>query len=445
MESYPFLRDYLTRAVEFSEMLIVSTQCQPKSSHPTAKNTEDKTCGSESDEYDSSRTNDESDALMEHVRRAKDCSTRSKTHVLAAMDLSSILAASGTSSNIETDRIERIEQLASIMISVLSTEVVICPDPHDVKVLRSLCQLAVSPRFRIKLAKRRCAMLALTRHVSLVDHLTRGAVLITCTKLLDDESCRSILSRGAHENVDVFREGIVECAWIECDSNLQLLIIRILLGLAQVMDRTTNDILDVLQHYAYNGASDDVKTEAAIAFVNIVDHTIEEHCAYLRVVADFISFHSSQVRREALAALEEIISSPDSIMNLLTTTEVVAKAALLIQSSPKEECSQVLNIFRLLARSSLYHHYLLGETGGVLSSVVQIVTSERLDCCSMCKVYAEEITLSLLSNEENVPAFLPFCQLSPWIKKVMTSVFLDERSKLRISNLLAKLDGEILA
>ncbi len=446
---YTVMRDFLLMAQEYSERFITGSACQLRTEIYTSSTdnqvleAQPSQAGNMKKEPPGAKNGDSArlvDPIHVLIRRANDHSLQSKTQVLAAIDLSFILVTRHGSA-IETDLIESIKGIASTIISLLSTASVITSSIERNKVFRSLCQLAVSPHFRVKMVKRRCTMMAITRNLSHPDSVTRRAALIACTQLLDDEDCRSILSRGAGENVEILRVGIVESAFNARDSNIQLLIVSALEGLVHVLARAPNDILDILHNFAYDGASIVVTIKAAITLSRSVDHQVEGHMVYLAAVVEFTTFQSPQVRHEALAVLEAMTSSSNGMMYLLTTTKVVENAIFIIQRGSKQDRSEVLNIMRQLARSSLYHQYLLGNSD-FLPSVVEVVISDHAEGCKTSNGYAEEIILSLLSNEENMEAFLPCRQLLPWIRQITMNAFFDEPSKQRVSNLIAKLDDQ---
>jgi hypothetical protein len=283
-------------------------------------------------------------------------------------------------------------------------------------------------------------MLALARQLSSPDRVTRGAVLITCSQFLDDDDCRAILSRGERENIEFFCDEIVFTAWSERDSHFQLMIISILQGLIQIVDEAKDDFMDIFQHLAYNGASDDVKFEAAIALSKNVDSHANKHDEYMRVVVDFMTSFSSSVRREALVALDSIMASPQGVETVLKRTDFVKNAAVLIQHGSNEDRHEVLNIVRQLARSSLYHENLLGD-GNLMSAVISMVVTENAEHCGTGKGYAQEIVLSLLSNEFNISSILSLQQLKPFIRSIPLKVKgLDEICGQRLSSLISKLD-----
>lgn len=373
------------------------------------------------------------------VRRTKDPYLPRHAKVQDAIELSFLLATHYGSDNAK-DAIGQIEQSSSIIISLLSTESVIRPPLEGSKVHQSLCQLAVSPKFRIKMVKRRCSMLALARQLSCPDRVTRGAVLIACSQFLDDDDCRSILSRGDRENIEFLCDEIVFTAWSQRDSHFQLMIISILQGLIQIVEGSTGDFMDVFQHFAYNGASNDVKVQAAMALSNWVDSHADTHYEYMRAVADFMTSSSPNLRREALAALETTIASPHGINNILKRTDFVKNSAELLQHGSNEDRHDVLNILRQLARSSLYHENLL-EDGNLMHAIVSMAISEDVRHCGTAKGYAQEIALSLLSNECNTDVMLSFKQLEPLIRTIPMQVRrVDEMCGEQLSSLISKLD-----
>jgi hypothetical protein len=374
------------------------------------------------------------------VRRVTAPSACWDTRLRAAMDLSMILATYH-GSEAEALMIMSIEQSASKILSILSTTSVASLAAEDPKIVQSLCRLAISPHFRTKMAKRRCTLLALTRHLSHQDGITRESVFLVTKQLCVDDDCRACLYRGASENVDILREGLVEAAWANTSPEFQLILVSALQGIVQVMERATDDILDVFESYAYSCTSDTVTIESAVNLSKSVTPQLESIDKYLWVIADFITFPFPEVRREALKTLDVITTSTDGIMSLLTTTELVENASLVVKRGSREDRTNILNIMRQIARASLYHENLLTDPD-FLSCIVDVVLADQAENESSAKGYATEILLSLLSNEENMDAFNSFRRLLPWLADIVVqSVFVDEKSKQNMTAIMAKISG----
>ena len=375
------------------------------------------------------------------IRRATARSTPPDVRLQAAVDISMILSTH-QGDEIDTELLIAIERIGSSVISTLSTAAVALLDSDDGEVVRSLSRLATSPHFARKMVKRCCTLLALMKHLSHHNLTTREAVLLACNQLLVAKECQLSLSHGTIENVDILREGLVEAARNETNPKFQLLIVSALHRLVQIVDSAFSDVLDVFQSYAYKGASDAVAIEAAVNLSGQIKVQRDGYHEYLWTVTDFSTFPFPEVRREALKALEAATSSPDDIMQLLTNTEFVENANLVIQHGSKDDCAGVLNVIRQIARSSLYHEYLFVDPD-LLSSIVQMGVGEHSRDQAPCsKDYATEILLSLLCNEENLHSFLQFDQLLPWLSNVAESVALDGTSK-HMKGLVSKLTGSM--
>lgn len=379
----------------------------------------------------------ESKVVRDLILRVTSPSTHPLIRMQAAMDISLILWTYH-GSEAEESMITSIEQGASKILSVLSTASVTSNATDDPNVVMCLCRLAISPIFRTKMVKRRCTILALTRHLSHQDATIRESILLVAHQFCVDDDCKICLYRGASENVDILREGLVNAAQVATNPKCQLILVSALQGLLHVMDEATDDVLDIFKSYAYSGTSDDVIIQSAINLTKSITPQLELIDRYLWAVADFTTFPFPEVRREALKTLEAITCSPDGIMNLLTTTELVENISLVIKRGSREDCTNILNSTRQIARSSLYHEKLLSDSD-FLPCLVDVVLSEKGEHGHTSKGYATEILLSLLSNEENMDAFLPFWCLRSWLADIVESYFVDKSSREIMKAVMAKL------
>lgn len=372
------------------------------------------------------------------LRRVASPNTPPEVRLQAAVGLSMVIATQNTSET-DAETMRDIEQKASSIISTLSTAAVTMLDSDGLDVVRSLCRLVISPRFALKMVKRRCTLLALVKHLSNPDHTSREAVLLACNQFLVYKNCKSSLASGATENIDILRQGLTEAARNETSPKFQLLIVSALHRLIMIANEASPGVLDVFRRYAYNGTSDSVGIEAAVSLSKNVGRHLDMCQDYLWAVADFTTFPYPKIRREALNALDAVTSSPEGIINLLEKTEFVENASLVVQHGCQKEREDVLNIIRQIARSSLYHENLLAD-GDLLSSIVQVITDEGSEDSGVKATrYATEIVLVLLSNEENLNYFHAFQGLIPWLSKVIDDASEDDPSRQHVSTLISKL------
>ena len=332
-----------------------------------------------------------------------------------------------------------LEKNASTLISTLTTASIPFEEDNNHILVAYLLDLAAkSEVFQSKMTKRRCTVLATLNCLSQSsDSKTKTRALEFCAAIVSN-----LESEQCHSNLDILSKHLISFTRKESSDRLQLAGTFLLQQILSLEVPTPEGLIDVLRCLAYSSESDEVIKSSASAFCEGFRKEVEPQFEELCTLVDFTTFPYASVRTEALAAIAWATTKSDSVTKLLNDTDIVDNFTLIIRHGSKEDCTTALDIMRKLARSSLYHTELCCHVG-FLREVVEFVTQEEVTNRS-AHFYAVEMVLALLSNEENIQAFLPFRTLLPWLVSFVNATTADDDLKKPVVSVIVRLSQEYL-
>lgn len=342
--------------------------------------------------------------------------------------------------------IELIQDDSSGIISTLSTAALASNDEAD-EILTGLFNFAVNSHiFRTKIAKRRCTILAIGKHLTSDEVENRKLALNICKCLLNDHMQTTAEPARIDANHELLITKVMQSATAEKEPMLQLYAISLLADAVKnvnLLPAFVQRITDTLKDLVDSDGIDDVVIEASSSYCKAAAAMKPEEIPEEVLVntADFTTLPFARTRTHALSAIESFISDENLARLLLSRTEMLDNFALIVSYGSPADAVDATNIICLLARNTA-HQTALCQNKSFLNALIRLVTQEEIiDRAS----YAGgiESVLSLLSNGENVRSFLPFPDLLPVLVSLANTVS-DEEMKQRLVSAVVRLSSAIL-
>ena len=340
----------------------------------------------------------------------------------------------------------KIEENASILISILSTSSIMNfpskDNNSDDETIRnsenpmgSLYKLAsISVIFRKKMVKRRCTILALVRYLNCSNH--RQSTLEFCkTIFLGGEG--ALLIGEAQQNLDIIVQGMMKLIYEDAVAEQhQIVAISILCQILDMsFDLQSNSLTETLKWVAFNeNISEDAVIRAAKGYCNFVKNQQQPNIQQLKTVVAFVALPQNEVRKEALGLIELQRNGP-CILGLLDDSNLLSQLVHLISTGSTQECNVAFDIVRQIARSSCCHKQLC-QHPDLLKILIHFIVSSKEDSNLLSPI---ETLLSLLLNEDNTMAFLPFPDLLPWLLKFAKIASKDDNFEQQILSAIVRL------
>jgi len=339
--------------------------------------------------------------------------------------------------------ITKLEANASLLISALSTvfgSVSGGTEEAD-PTLRLYDLAAISEVIRIKMMKRRCTMLAISRHFRHPDPKTRRKALSLCREYLDHPEVSNSFSTGMFvENALV--ETLAESAAKETDPEIQFTAVSLLRKITTMQVFPSASIMATIKDLAYSGHSDRVVVECGATYCEGMQKEPFPTKEDLSTVVGFTGFPFAEVRSKALATIESFITKSETVDLLIKETDLFINFGLIVTNGSDVDCEQALNIVRQLSRSSRNHPKLC-ENSDFLATVVDYVAKKEVSNRN-AHFFAVEIVLALLSNDENTKVFLPFRHLLPWLVSFLNKTTADDAFKDQVVAVIIRLSTAYL-
>ena len=347
--------------------------------------------------------------------------------------------------------IETIQSDSSLIISTLSTAAMKALTETAEEILSGLFNFAVnSHAMRVKMAKRRCTILAIGKHLTSSNVENRKLALNICKCLLNEPDSIENTAVGTYNNTDNFMlllEKVIQSATDEPESMLKLYAISLLgdaVANSSLPIHLVDSIMSVLEQIANSDGQDGPVTEASITYMKAASAMSPREISNknLATIADFTTLPYARSRAMAITTLEMMTADDDVAEVLLRETEMLENFSLIISYGSDEDCADAMNVLRLLAGIKR-HHPALCQNSSFLSALVELVTKEEVINQS-AYVNGIETVLTLLSNNDNVSSFLPFIDLLPTLVSLANTTTDDEALKEKLVSAIVRLSAAIL-
>lgn len=337
--------------------------------------------------------------------------------------------------------VKLVESNASTLISVISTASVPLSDETKDPTLRLYDLAAMSKVIRVKMMKRRCVLLGITRHFRHASSEIRRKAYTFCKELVDHpESSNSFSSNVFLENRLV--ETVAAAAIEESDADIQLLAVSLLRKITTMQPFPSKTVMEHIRTLAFSTSTDDIVNECGAVYCEGMQKEPFPTTQQISTVVEFTTFSLAKVRSKAFEALETLLIKSESVEILLQETSLLASFAGLVSDGSDEDCEAALNIVRQLSRSSR-HHDSICLNPSFLESLIDFVAKETITN-RKAHFYGVEIILALLSNDETTQAFLPFRQLLPWLVSFLNRTTADDVFKEQVVAVIIRLSTAYL-
>jgi hypothetical protein len=343
--------------------------------------------------------------------------------------------------------IEKIQDDSSLIISTLSTAALQASNEDADEILTGLFNFAVNSYiFRAKIAKRRCTILAIGKHLGSPEIESRKLALNICKCLLNDPMSTTAEPVRIDGNHELLIGKVMQLAVAEKELMIQLYAIS-LLGDAvkniNLTDSLVDKIMDTLMELADSDGHDDVVMEASVTYTKAAAAMQPEEISeeVLINIVDFTTLPFLRTRTHAIAAIELFVLNDSVAQCLLAKTEMLDNFAMILIYGSPTDAVDVTNIIRFLAHNSAYQS-MLCQNKTFLNALIKLVTQEEIiDRASYAG--GVETVLALLSNSDNVRSFLPFPDLLPVLVSMANTVS-EEESKQRLVTAIVRLSSALL-
>ena len=345
--------------------------------------------------------------------------------------------------------IQQIQSDSSLLISTLSTAALAAANRQEAEeVLMALFHFAVNSRsFRTKMAKRRCTVLAIGKHLRDEYLENRKVALNICKCLLNDHLESASEPAILDQNTSLLVTQVTESATNERDPLLQVYAVSLLGDAVQhgnLLPESVDLIMGTLRDIVDSDGQDEVVLEAALTYIKVAVSLQPEDTSniILTDVADFTTLPFARARQHAIAAIDYYMSDDTLAIFLLHETELIENFSLIISYGSDEDCADTMDVVRQCAGNER-HHQIICQSNNLLQAIVQLVTKEEITNQHAHTIGVEAI-LALMSNVDNVKYFLPYTDLLPCLVSMANETTEDEEIKQRLVSSIVRLSSAIL-
>jgi hypothetical protein len=345
--------------------------------------------------------------------------------------------------------IEKIQDDSSLIISTLSTAALATANyKHDVEILTGLFNFACNSHiFRTKMARRRCSILAIGRHMKSPNVETRKLSLNIFKCLLNGQ--KSAVDPARMDiNSELLVSQVLDSAINEKEPMLQIFAISLLsdaIQNANLSATISDNIFGTLKMLANDiDGQDEIVMEASAAYCKAASslHPKEIQNNVLFAVAEFTTLPFARSRSQAIKCIDYFATNDTITANLLTTTEIMENFSLIITYGSDDDCTASMNVLRLLARNPA-HRRSLCQSSTFLNALVRFVTKEEVTNRD-AYVGGIETCLALLEDNDNVRSFLPYPDLLPFFVALANTTAPDDEAKPRLVSAIIRLSSALL-
>ncbi|KAL7569889.1 hypothetical protein ACA910_008556 [Epithemia clementina (nom. ined.)] len=337
--------------------------------------------------------------------------------------------------------LKQIDANHSVIIPILSTALTSGPQKHVRSALDAMLMLSHSPAIRLKLARRRGVVLAVTKHLGSSDlGCQRDALSL----------CRIFFETNDRDQSNLIEKNSILAARAFCQLLDQAEDTTILLDALQVAmsvtssrimpARSKEQVMRSISHLSKCTKSEEVAVQAALSYIRSASRA-ETRMEVLQNVIDFLICPHETIRHETLLLVKDISYwNPRSL--LLDSLDSLDKLAEIISNGTSHDCSEAMQVCRQLA-SEDGTAPILCMNKSFISAIVDLVTREPIENRS-AYINGVHIMIALMSDDSNMKTFLPFKRLLPWLIELANRTSDDDMKQQLVSVIIrftvAKLD-----
>jgi hypothetical protein len=240
--------------------------------------------------------------------------------------------------------------------------------------------------------KRRCAVLAITRHFRHNSAAVRYKAYFFCQDLIDHPEASKSYPSGMFVESSLV-ESVAACALVETDHGIQLLAVALLRKITHQQAFPSATVMKVIRDLTHSGKSDNVVVECGAAFCEGMRKEPFPTRESLATVVDFTIFPFQDVRTKAFSTLEVLLTKTENVDLLLRETDLMENFGFIVSEGSDQDCEAALNIVRQLSRSSRNHPKLC-EHSKFLGVVVDFVVEDNVSS-RIAHFYGVEILLAI--------------------------------------------------
>jgi hypothetical protein len=353
------------------------------------------------------------------------------------VDAASAAAAFLDNKNGSEQVVNIVEKDASVVISILSTAALAASNECLGEIMHGLSCMAGCPTLGSKLARRRCAVLAVVKHLSHQGREVRSKSLDLCHAFLGYHSTTTPVRTVLECNASLIVGALIKAVAVESDSRLQLSQIRILNGLItrdDIPKEKKRNVMAVLYTLVKNEGPDGPTMEAALCYLqSATPMGLTEEV--LRTIADFTTSEYAKVRSKALSLLKDIsFWHPHASRILLDTTDLLENFSLIISHGSDVDCADAIQACKQLV-SDESHHQAFCIDFGFVTALVRLVTTEPV-ANRPAFIGGIDTIITLMSTDENLQYFLPFVEVLPWLVTFANRTCDDEIKEMVVSTII---------
>ena len=330
---------------------------------------------------------------------------------------------------------KQIDANHSVVIPVLSTASTSEQKEQVREALGALLLLSQSPIMRRRLGGRRDVLRAVDKQLGNSDQGIRLVALSLCKFFFDMNDSDN--TNSLEENAAL--AGRALCRLLAEAGDTKTLVEASRVAVAASTSRTLDskfkeNLMSSLLRLANDDKkAEEVTVEAALSYLRSASRA-ESRIGVLTNTMEFVRHSHQGVRQEALLLLKDIAFwNPRSLfLNSLGSLEKLAEVA---SHGSTDDCSEALQICRQLA-SEDFAPPIICMNKSLISVIVDLVTMDPIHNRS-AYIDCMHIIIALLSEDSNIPSFLPFNQLLPWLI-VLANTTSDEDMKQQIASVIVR-------
>jgi len=307
-----------------------------------------------------------------------------------------------------------VEGDCSVLISTLSVAAVFADDVRKTAILKCFAKIvARSSQLRAKVARRRCAVMAVIRLLDDPDILTRRRALLVLGRILNDAGASIALLTGTSGNLALIVNKLEYRLGNETEPKLRCSIIRTLRDAYSVGTGVDLSFANRLVSIYQLSKDPKVAKAAAGTFCKIIQTPCEDVHLYLHIV-HLLQHSNDSIRTRALKCMEEVASSPKVSFFFLTETNAMERLLSIIDQGKDMAKVRAMNIFRLWSQHECNQRDLCTNQP-FLDTIVDMTVQQKSVADPVVHLYSTKIISALFASDDNIEYLLDYPQLLPWL------------------------------
>lgn len=338
-----------------------------------------------------------------------------------------------------------LEEKISTMISILGTALSSDDCRQCDEALESLWQFAQISSFAAHMANRRVLVYAAGQHLSSRFSRVRKKAVALVGMLIVNYDVQRGKKLRRESNLELIVNALTRSVLKEAKPKLQKSMLSAMIELLnkkgldlKIVFHTMSSLLDLAMSVK---VTEDVAMEAAVAYLQSAGKFVHSE-EVLSNVVDFTTSPFAKVRKLALRMLRDITFwGPNVPQVLLRKTVMLECFAMLLAQGSDKDSLVVLSICKQLLFEKCNEQFFLQSDNMVLS-LVRLVTQNLITNRSVY-IAAVDLVLGLLDNDDNLPYFLQYIDILPWLIKTSNRTT-EESMKERLVPIIIRFSAALL-